>query len=264
LRSGRGFTDNSGRLENRVGTRSLHRPETERIHLGRSLEIPVLYEDKWILAINKPAGLLVAQESWERTRRNLMRMLQAGIDHRAYWAVHRGLRYLKNVHRLDAPTTGVLLLAKSRYALQALSELFRLRDIEKAYFAVATGNPPSNAFDISSPIAPHPKIAGLMIIDAKRGKPADTHVEVVTKKGPFSLLKVSPRTGRTHQIRIHLASMGLPLLGDSQYGKANKDERLQLHATELRFVHPFTKRPVVIRAPLPLDFRLQTGVGSAT
>jgi len=264
LKSGRSFTHNSGPRRDRSTERSPHRRAVDTIHLGRNLDVEVLFEDKWILAVNKPAGLLVCQESWERTRRNLMHLLQSGIDHRAYWAVHRGLRYLKNVHRLDAPTTGVLLLAKSRFALMSLSELFRLRHIQKTYYALVTGNPPPKPFDISSPIAPHPRITGLMVIDAKRGKPADTHVEVVAKEGPLSLLKVSPRSGRTHQIRIHLASMGLPLVGDSQYGKAKTSERLMLHAAELNFVHPFTKRPVVIRAPLPRDFKIQTSVGTGT
>ncbi|MGD0650852.1 MAG: RluA family pseudouridine synthase [Verrucomicrobiia bacterium] len=234
-----------------------HKGARKNIRLSRNLEVEVLYEDKWLLAVNKPAGLLIANESWERTQRNLMRLLQDGIEKWAHWAVSRGLRFLKNVHRLDAPTTGVLLLAKSKPALRSFSELFRRRAVEKIHCALVAGAPKSENFDITLPLASHPKIAGRMIVDAKQENPHTPHVDVLDCKGFSVLVRVKPLTGRTHQIRVQLAAVGLPIIGDSLCGSgdAPRNSRLQLHAAQLTFDHPFTRKQLTITAPIPSDFR---------
>jgi tRNA pseudouridine32 synthase/23S rRNA pseudouridine746 synthase len=230
---------------------------TPAIPLGRGVELPVLFEDRWLLAVNKPAGWLVATETWERTRRNLIRTLLNGIDHRAYWALSRGLRFLKNVHRLDAPTTGVLLLAKNKQIVLRMNKAFRRRKIEKVYFAVVAGTPKLKQFEIGLPIAPHPKRAGKMVIDRKAGKPCLTRVEVLRCQDDLALLRLSPLTGRTHQLRLHLAAVGLPIVGDALYNDGREEDRLQLHASELGFTHPVTGKPIRIVAPLPADFLMK-------
>jgi len=266
---------------------------TVMLRLSREWQVDVLYEDRAFLAINKPAGLIAAPESWSRTRRNLMLYLQEGIQRRAYWAVSRGIRWIKNVHRIDADTSGILLLAKTPAALDRMSELWERREVEKEYIALVekslaqpppavcrlsvtrvtfkrhavetrpapcfrgTGGEGVASFQIARGIAPHPKREGLMVIDDKRGKPAQTFVSLREQFSHHALLSVKPVTGRTHQIRIHLASVGLPIVSDPLYGsgRGGPMPRLGLHAARLRFVHPFTHRPVEIEAPWPKDLR---------
>jgi 23S rRNA pseudouridine1911/1915/1917 synthase len=226
----------------------------ERIRVARDLELEIILEDRWLLAVNKPAGWLVAPVTWDRTRRNLMLALQTGIDQKSPWAVKRGLRYVKNIHRLDAETTGVLLLAKSRLALARCSRLFRERAVTKTYVEVVEGVPGETVFNISRTIASSLRRPATMIIDKQRGNPSRTRVELVRRDKGRSVLRVMPDTGRTHQIRVHLASVGLPVVGDPRYGRGRKGDRLQLHASALNFVHPFTKTEITITAPLPADF----------
>jgi RluA family pseudouridine synthase len=230
---------------------------SELLRLSREWQVDVLYEDRALLAINKPAGLIAAPESWSRTRRNLMLYLQEGIQRRAYWAVSRGIRWIKNVHRIDADTSGILLLAKTPAALDRMTELWERREVEKEYIALVEGAPREATFQIARGIAPHPKREGLMVIDDKHGRRAQTFVSLREQFRRHALLWVKPVTGRTHQIRIHLASVGLPIVSDPLYGSGRPGPmpRLGLHAARLRFVHPFTHRPVEIEAPWPKDLR---------
>ncbi|MCX7826337.1 MAG: RluA family pseudouridine synthase [Verrucomicrobiae bacterium] len=230
---------------------------TVMLPLSREWRVDVLYEDRALLAINKPAGLIAAPESWSRTRRNLMRYLQEGIQRRAYWAVSRGIRWIKNVHRIDADTSGILLLAKTPVALERMSDLWEHREVEKEYIALVEGAPRQTTLEIVRGIAPHPKREGLMVIDDKHGKPAQTFVSLREQFAHHALLSAKPATGRTHQIRIHLASVGLPIVSDPLYGSGRPGPmpRLGLHAARLRFVHPFTHQPVEIEAPWPTDLR---------
>jgi 23S rRNA pseudouridine1911/1915/1917 synthase len=225
------------------------------IRLSREWRITTLYEDRALLAINKPAGLIAAPESWSRTRRNLMLYLQEGVRRHAYWAVSRGIRWIQNVHRLDADTSGILLLAKNPLTLRRMTELWELRQVAKEYLALVEGAPREDAFEISRGIAPHPKRQGMMVLDDRHGKPSKTSVSALERFPHHTLLLVKPLTGRTHQIRIHLASVGLPIASDPLYGSGRPApmKRLGLHAARLRFAQPFTGQPVDIQAPWPED-----------
>jgi RluA family pseudouridine synthase len=227
----------------------------ELIRLSREWRITVLYEDRALLAISKPDGLIAAPESWSRTRRNLMLYLMEGIRRHAYWAVSRGIRWIKNVHRLDADTSGVLLLAKTPVALHRMTELWEAHQVAKEYVALVEGSPREDAFDIERRIAPHPKREGMMVLDERHGKLATTSVSVLERFPRHTLLLVKPLTGRTHQIRIHLAGAGLPIVSDTLYGSGRPSpmKRLGLHATRLQFAQPFTGRPLDIHAPWPED-----------
>jgi RluA family pseudouridine synthase len=239
----------------------------ETIRLSPKLTIPIIYEDRHLLAINKPSGYLIAPLQWEQTSRNLMLMLREGIDIGAPWARRRVLRFIANIHRLDADTSGALLLAKNRTALSQMTERFERRQVDKAYLALVKGVFDENTFSTNAPIAEHPKILGKMVVDKRFGKEALTHFVVEKRFSKYTLLKAYPVTGRTHQIRIHLAWLGIPIVNDLLYNEeaileqeqeTNSNpfpmERLALHASELKFKHPLLPKKVIVQAPFPIDF----------
>lgn len=226
----------------------------ETLHLSRSITVSVVYEDKYLMAINKPSGLIVAPAHWDQTSRNLMKMLRDGLEMNTPWVKRRNLRFICNIHRLDSDTSGVLLLAKNRPTLTQMTKRFEERRVDKYYIAVVEGSPVEEAFTISEPIAQHPKYKNVSCIDHKSGREAVTHFTTLERFHDYSLIQAEPVTGRTHQIRVHLAHAGLPVLGDVLYGSSKAPKfRLALHAAGLRFVHPFTRRSVEIHAPLPQD-----------
>ena len=238
-------------------------------------EIPVLFEDEHLLALDKPAGLLTSPDRYDPQRPNLMKLLHAAIADQKPWARERRLTYLSNAHRLDFETSGVILLAKSKTALVALADLFGSDKPLKKYVAVASGVPPSQKFEVDAPLAPHPVKLGVMRIDQKNGKKSKTNFEVLeTFSGPgYVLLSCQPVTGRTHQIRVHTAHMGLKIVGDNLYGgkplwlsrlkkdyhlKPGREERplisrVALHAEQLQLKHPINSENLAISAPWPHD-----------
>ena len=236
-------------------------------------EIPVLFEDEFLLALDKPARLLTSPDRYDPERPNLMKLLHAGIERGTPWAARRGLTYLMNAHRLDFETTGVILLAKTKPALVALANLFGTEKPAKVYVALVHGNPIKISFEVDAKLAPHPVKVGLVRVDEKNGKRAQTKFELMEKFNGCSLIKCLPVTGRTHQIRVHLRQAGLPIVGDALYGgsplllsrlksgyrlKPNKTERplidrVALHAEQLSLIHPMSGAEVVINAPWPKD-----------
>lgn len=239
-------------------------------------EIPVLFEDEHLFAINKPARLLTSPDRYDRDRPNVMKLLHGAIAEGKPWAKDRGLTYLANAHRLDIDTTGVLLLAKNKPALVHLVNQFGSEKPHKTYVALVNGSPEEDAFDVDVPLGPHPRVLGLMAANPRSGKRAKTHFEVVTKFRGYTLLKCRPFTGRTHQIRVHLRWVSLPIVGDEQYrGKPlllssikrsyhfskTKEERplissVALHAEELTVEHPVSGELVTIKADWPKDLKV--------
>jgi RluA family pseudouridine synthase len=241
-------------------------------------EIPVLFEDEHLLALDKPAGLLTSPDRYDPERPNLMRLLHDGITAAKPWARTRQLTYLSNAHRLDFQTSGVILLAKNKPALVQLANLFGTEKPEKKYLALVRGEPPDTHFEVEVKLAPHPVKPGLMRADFKGGKHAKTIFDVVENfpRFGYALLGCQPLTGRTHQIRVHASHVSLPIVGDELYGgkplwlsrlksdyrlKPGREERpllarVALHAEQLRLNHPVTQEPVTITAPLPKDLRV--------
>lgn len=237
-------------------------------------EIAVLFEDAELLALDKPAGMLVSPDRYDPDRPNLMKLLHAGIERGASWAASRGLNYLMNAHRLDFETSGIILLAKSKPMLVALANLFESRQTVKSYAAIVHGQPPRPSFEVNSRLAPHQNKPGVMRVDEANGKQAQTLFEVREQFRGYALMACRPVTGRTHQIRVHLRHAGLPIAGDSLYGGAPlllsrlktgyrlKHDRVErplidrvaLHAEELKLAHPVSGNDLTIASPWPKDF----------
>ncbi|MBI2929353.1 MAG: RluA family pseudouridine synthase [Verrucomicrobia bacterium] len=256
----------------------------KHIEIGDGLLIPILYEDRSALAIDKPPGWLLAPDSWDKTARNLQLALLSSINAGDFWARSRNLRFLRFVHRLDADTSGVLLLAKSPGSLQALSRLFETRQVEKVYWAVVEGIPKNDRWVCKLSLAPDPVAPDRMRVvrqsDARQdrshrrdfksqisnlrsqssnpkaqiAKPAETHFRVLNAGLSTALIEARPSTGRTHQIRVHLAVTGHPVVSDVLYGSGRVRDQAEpspiaLRAVKLAYHDPFTKRRVEIRAP---------------
>ena len=239
-------------------------------------EIPVLFEDEHLLALDKPAGLLTSLDRYDPQRPNLMKLLHEGIAGGKPWAREHHLDYLSNAHQPDFETSGVILLAKNKAALVALANLFSSGKPQKKYVALAQGNPKEEKFEVDARLAPHPLKTGLVCVDLKDGKKSKTQFEVLEIFSSWMLLRCLPLIERAHQIRVHLRHAGFPIAGDELYGgkklwlsRLKRDFRLKpgheerplisraaLHAEELTLQHPVTGETVTITAPLPKDLKV--------
>ena len=230
-------------------------PKPSHIELPGVEPIPILYEDRSVLAIDKPRGWMLVPYSWQKTNWNLQAAIVSSISAGDFWSRARGLKFLKFVHRLDAETTGILLFAKSQGAVEVYSELFEDRRMEKTYLAVVHGSPKQTEWTCRLKLGPAPGQIGRMKVDERDGKDAETHFRVLEKNERWTLIEARPLTGRTHQIRLHLAESARPVVGDDIYGRRGDDSDLGLRAVRLAFADPFTRRRVAIRAPVEVFYR---------
>lgn len=226
-----------------------------------------------MLALDKPGGLLTSPDRYDPKRPNLMRLLHDDIERGSLWARQRGVTYLANVHRLDFETSGVILLARDKPTLTALANQFGSETPKKVYAALVHGSPAEETFEIAAKLAPHPVRIGLMRVNSKEGKQSQTSFRVRERFSGYALLECRPKTGRTHQIRVHLKHAGYPVVSDALYGgrplllstlkrsyrfKPDLPERpligrVALHAEQLEVRHPATGELVTIVAPWPKD-----------
>lgn len=239
-------------------------------------EIPVVYEDDHVLAIDKPSGLLVSPDRYDKDRPNLMRMLLEAVEQAKPWAAERKLTYIANAHRIDFDTSGLLMLAKDKPTLVKLAEQFGNASPKKTYLALVSGSPTVDAFECDLKLRHDIRNPALMRW-ARDGKKSLTRFQVVDRFGGVSLIECRPVTGRTHQIRVHLKAAGFPILADPLYGdgatillsqlkrgyrgKDDEEERpltprLALHAWKIELPHPVTGEPLAIEAPLPRDLEV--------
>ncbi len=211
--------------------------------------LPVIYEDSAFLAVNKPSGMAV--HGGTATAHGVVERLRT---------THDG-QFLELAHRLDKSTSGVLLLAKKSSALRGVQSRWRARQVNKIYHALVFGKWSRRAAVISLPLKRTAHGIGGMV--AKDGRPALTRTTLLEAFPAAAMVRADIITGRTHQLRIHLAAVGLPIVGDDKYGDfaANRKlgaKRTMLHASVLSFEHPLTGEKLDLRAPLPDDFAATT------
>ncbi len=191
--------------------------------------LELIYADEFLLAVNKPAGLLsVPGRGTDK---------QDSLDAR----VRKDFKDALIVHRLDMATSGLILLARGQAIQRHLSGLFRERLVAKSYVAIASGKMASECGEINLPIVADWPNRPLRRIDEKLGQPSLTRYRVITQDAQNTRIELEPVTGRTHQLRVHLLAIGHPIVGDALYG-GQPAERLMLHAHRLDFVHPVTGR----------------------
>lgn len=229
-------------------------PPVDLSHI-EACEIPldILFEDDALLAINKPPGLVVhpAPGNWQGT------LVSALLHH--WGGSLPGLDAMRPgiVHRLDKDTSGVLVIAKDPASLADLAAQFHDRTVRKQYVALVWGKLAKDSGTIREPIGRNPVHRKQMAI-RPGGRAAETGFEVIERLGNVTFVRLHPRTGRTHQLRVHLASIGHPIVGDSTYGRGRPHleptmTRQALHAERLQFTHPRTAQRVELIAPLAED-----------
>ena len=218
------------------------------------MDLDILYEDEDVLIVNKPKGMVVhpAAGHYQGTLVNAV-MAHCGDSLSGINGVMRpGI-----VHRIDKDTTGALLVCKNDTAHRDLAEQLKCHSIRRRYRAVVQGNLKEDEGTIEGPIGRHPTDRKKMAINYKNGKDAVTHYKVLERFGQATYVECRLETGRTHQIRVHMASIGHPLLGDTVYGSSKNPYHLEgqaLHAMILGFVHPRTCEYMEFTAPLPEYF----------
>jgi RluA family pseudouridine synthase len=222
----------------------------------------LLYSDETILILDKPAGLPVLPDGWEKDAPYLVKMLEADFGNpstgsgQGIWVVHR----------LDKSTSGVMVFARTAEAHRALNIQFERHEVKKIYHALAEGNPKWDEHTARHPLRANVGHKHRTVVDDRAGKPSATHFRVLERfdvetQPIASLLEAIPETGRTHQVRVHAAELGHPLLGDSVYGSrpagyhpAPQIARPALHACALTVLHPASGETVTFSAPYPEDF----------
>jgi 23S rRNA pseudouridine955/2504/2580 synthase/23S rRNA pseudouridine1911/1915/1917 synthase len=224
------------------------------------MRLDILFEDDSIVAVNKPSGLLSIPDRFDQELPSLSKLLEEKY------------REIFVVHRLDRETSGVIVFAKNAESHRILNIQFESRQTKKKYIAVLEGRLEKEHDMITLPLAPHKKLQGRMCVDEKNGKEAQTEYTALKRLGHYTVVEILLHTGRQHQIRVHFAALGHPLLVDRLYG--NREEfflssikrnykvvgaerpliaRLTLHAAEIMFSHPITKEDLQIKAPVPKD-----------
>ena len=231
--------------------------ENEKIILNPvDLNLKIEYENEWYAVVHKPAGIAVhpSDSNDEVTLVNALLYSLESIAREGDEDTRPGI-----VHRLDKETSGLLIVAKTPAAKKKLQNLFKNRKISKKYVCVCAGNPIENIYEIENRVGRHPVVRYKMTVLKEEGRLASSRVKVIDRFDSAFKAEVEIFTGRTHQIRVHMAHLGFPIIGDSLYGGKKAAgysiERQALHSFSLAFFCPFEKRQVYFEAELPADMK---------
>lgn len=232
-------------------------PPVPPIPIAEDIPLSIVYEDEDVLVINKAAGMVVHPAPGHFTGT----LVNALLHHCPNLSGIGGIARPGIVHRLDQDTSGLMIVAKTQPAMDGLAKAFAShKTVEKTYLALCHGAPRLASGRIESLIGRHPVDRKRMAIVERNGKCAITNYRIVHTFGPISLVECRIETGRTHQIRVHMASLGCPVIGDSLYGKSALDKRLNpvparqmLHAWKLALWHPVKNERLSFEAPIPTD-----------
>ncbi|MFC1496577.1 RluA family pseudouridine synthase [Candidatus Margulisiibacteriota bacterium] len=217
---------------------------------AEKIPLVVIYEDKDIIVISKPRGLVVHPGAGNKAGTLVNALLNHCKDLSGIGGVERpGI-----VHRLDKDTSGILVVAKNDKAHRSLSRQFQARTVEKTYLAIVAGKPKQDSGSINLPVGRHPVNRKKMMVAARRSREALTNYKVLKVLKDGCLVELKPKTGRTHQLRVHLKHLGHPIIGDVVYGKGGTGQLL--HAYKLKFIHPTTQKEMEFTAEMPEDMKL--------
>jgi len=222
-----------------------------------NIPLDIVYEDGDCLVLNKPAGRVVHPAPGHASGTLVNALLYHCRDLGGVGGIERpGI-----VHRLDKDTSGLMVVAKNDAAMAGFVRLFQTHGIAKEYLTLVHGMPPQPAGTVNSLIGRHPVDRKRMAVVMRNGKQAVTHYSVEKRLGGITLVRCRIETGRTHQIRVHMQSLGCPVVGDALYGRSAADKHLtpvpprqMLHAARLSFTHPVTGAALSFTAPVPADF----------
>jgi 23S rRNA pseudouridine1911/1915/1917 synthase len=228
---------------------SVDRPESEPTDLqAESIPLRIVHRDEAIIVVDKPAGMVVHPGHGHPSGTLANALLGLDPDLRVGMAHRPGL-----VHRLDRDTSGLMVVARTDAALRALQSQWASRETLKLYLALVVGVPTRERATIEAPIGRNPRDRQRMAVVAD-GRPATTDYRVLERRAGYALVEARIRTGRTHQIRVHFASIGHPVVGDETYGGRHPEMSRQfLHATRLGFRHPICGEWLELESPLPPD-----------
>jgi tRNA pseudouridine32 synthase/23S rRNA pseudouridine746 synthase len=210
-----------------------------------SVNLLIIYEDQWLIAVNKPAGLLSVPGRYRDTQDSVLSRLRYFLPDG---------KNITAVHRLDQETSGILLLARDAQTYRLVSQQFQKRLVHKVYEAVLSGSLSAERGTIELPLWGNPHNRPYQLVDWQQGKPSITHFQVISQQGNYTRIEFVPLTGRTHQLRVHAADakgLGIPILGDRLYGCRAVASRLHLHARELCFEHPHTGERLHLQVETP-------------
>ena len=212
--------------------------------------IEVLYEDNHLIAVNKKSGDIVQGDKTGDTP------LSEHVKNYIKKKYNKpGEVFLGTIHRLDRPTSGIVLYARTSKALSRMNEQFRNKEVQKTYLAVVDNIPPNNSGILENFLQKNQKQNKSYVTKGNNGKHAILHYKRLKKLDNFYLIEIKPQTGRHHQIRVQLANIGCVIKGDLKYGakRSNKDASIHLLAQKLEFIHPVKKESITILAPAPKD-----------
>lgn len=229
----------------------IHKP-TEPIIMSTLENLRVLYEDNHIVAVNKRNSDIVQSDiSGDTTLCEVVREYIRKEYNKP------GKAFIGTVHRLDRPVSGVILYARTTKALNRLANMFKYREVQKTYWAVVHNMPPQMEGKVLNYLWKNAKLNKSFAFDApgKDRKESELDYKVIGKGNHYTFLEIYPRTGRHHQIRATLSSIGCPIKGDVKYGarRTNENASIHLHARKIEFIHPVKKTPITIIAPTPDD-----------